>query len=190
MHSLGHSRPWGQAALAVAAVVLVALVAWTAPGAAARAKCSATGLSTQLPKQKLPAKVAATRARIVSAAVRCDYAALGRIARENETGFSFSYGAYRDPAAYWRRLETQRLGRPLAQLVGILRLPTTRNETRAYAWPSAYTEKPTAGDWNALVRAHLYNRAQVTGMRKAGSYLGYRTAISPKGDWLFFVAGD
>jgi hypothetical protein len=27
-------------------------------------------------------------------------------------------------------------------------------------------------------------------MKKDGMYLGYRTAISPQGAWLFFVAGD
>jgi hypothetical protein len=152
--------------------------------------CSAARLSPQLPKQALPAKVAATRARIAAAAVRCDYAALARIARENETGFSFSFGAYRSPGAYWRQLEGQKIGRPLAHLVGILALPFTHNETGAFAWPSAYTEKPTAADWDRLVRAGLYTRAQVTSMKRAGSYLGYRTAISADGDWLFFVAGD
>jgi hypothetical protein len=27
-------------------------------------------------------------------------------------------------------------------------------------------------------------------MKAAGSYLGYRTAITADGDWQFFVAGD
>jgi hypothetical protein len=75
-------------------------------------------------------------------------------------------------------------------LVGILRLPHVRNETGAYAWPSAYRERPTAADWNRLVAARLYTRAQVNAMKRNGSYLGYRTAISPQGRWLFFVAGD
>jgi hypothetical protein len=30
----------------------------------------------------------------------------------------------------------------------------------------------------------------VTQLKKAGTYLGYRTAISPQGKWQFFVAGD
>jgi hypothetical protein len=36
----------------------------------------------------------------------------------------------------------------------------------------------------------LFALLAVSSMKKAGSYLGYRTAISPQGDWLFFVAGD
>jgi hypothetical protein len=178
-------------ALAIAAVMGAAV--WTAAGAGAASSkpaCSAAGLSPKLPKQQLPARVASMRDRIAAAAVRCDYAALARLARENGRTFVFSYGSGRDPAAYWRRLETQHLDRPLARLVGILRLPYTRNEIRSFAWPSAYTEKPTAMDWNLLVQAKLYTRAQIAGWKRYGSYLGYRTAISPKGDWLFFVAGD
>lgn len=159
-------------------------------GAATKPACSAAGLSPKLPKQQLPAGVASIRNRIAAAAVRCDYAALARLARENGKTFVFSYGTERDPVAYWRRLETQHVDRPLARLVGILRLPQTRNEIGAYAWPSAYTERPTARDWNLLVQAKLYTRAQAESWKRYGSYLGYRTAISPKGDWLFFVAGD
>jgi hypothetical protein len=190
-------RARGHFSVAFSAAVLAGLAvggggtaATTAAVSGNAPTCSAARLSPQLPKQTLPAKVAATRARIAAAAVRCDYAALAAIARQNPAGFTFSYGGERSPAAYWRRLETAHRDRPLARLVKILRLPLTRNETGAYAWPSAYTERPTAADWNALVRAGVYTRAQVTQMKKAGSYLGYRTAISPRGRWLFFVAGD
>ena len=156
----------------------------TAPAAS----CSAAGLSTDLPDQDLPAPVAAVRDRIAAAAVACDYAELAAIARENPDGFSFTFGGATDPAAYWRQLETQTDDRPLARLVQILSLPHTRNEIGAYAWPSAYTERPTESDWLAL--ANLYPPAQLEEMRQAGSYLGYRTAISDDGRWLFFVAGD
>jgi hypothetical protein len=175
----------------LALLAAVAAVAGIAPGAGTAAtRCSASGLSAQLPKQALPAKVAALRARLAAAAVRCGYAALARIAAENPRGFTFSYGAARDAAAYWRRLESTRADRPLARLVAILRLPVTRNEIGSYAWPSAYTEHPTAADWTRLVTAGVYTRARVNAMRRDGTYLGYRTAISPAGRWLFFVAGD
>jgi hypothetical protein len=175
---------------AAVAVVCCAVATAALPAGAAQPRCSAAGLSAKLPKQKLPAKVASMRDRIAAAAVRCDYGALARLSRENGKTFVFTYGSPRDPAAYWRRLETQHLDRPLARLVRILRLPVTRNEIGSYAWPSAYTERPTARDWNLLVKAKLYTRAQVESWKRYGSYLGYRTAISPKGDWLFFVAGD
>jgi hypothetical protein len=139
----------------------------------------------------LPDTVARVRARIAAAAVACDFAKLQRIALERGKGFTFSYGGESSAAAYWRKLETTHRDRPLARLVRILRLPVTRNETGSYAWPSAYTDKPTAADWNALVRGGVYTRAQVERMRKGGNvYLGYRTAITRTGDWQFFVAGD
>lgn len=153
--------------------------------------CSAAKLSPKLPAEQLPDAVAATRSRIAEAAVACNYAELQRIARESPKGFTYSFGASGSPAAYWRKLERSGDDRPLARLVKILRLPVTRNEAGAYAWPSAYTEHPTDADWDALVREGIYSRAQVEQMRTgAGMYLGYRTAITRDGGWQFFVAGD
>jgi hypothetical protein len=175
-------------------LALLALIAATAVAAAATASahtaaCSAAHLSASVPAQKLPAKVASVRARIAKAAVACNYSALERIAYEKD-GFTFSYGGEKSASVYWKKLEA-RGERPLARLVKILGLPVTRNEAAAYAWPSAYTAHPKAKDWNALVRAGVYTRAQVDRMRKGGSvYLGYRTAITKTGDWQFFVAGD
>ena len=169
---------------------LVAVVfALIAVPAEAGTSCSAAGLSATLPAQQLPAKVASVRTRIAKAAVACNYTALQRIAYERDS-FTFSYGSERSAAAYWKQQEA-RGDRPLARLVKILRLPVTRNEAGAYAWPSAYTTHPKAKDWDALVRAGIYTRAEVTRMRKGGNvYYGYRTAITRGGDWQFFVAGD
>jgi hypothetical protein len=172
-------------ALAVGAAALAA----TATAAGPRA-CSARGMSPALPAQGVPAKAAATRARIARAAVACDYAALERIAKQTRQGFKFSYGSETSAAAYWRALEESHRDKPLRRLVAILRTPFTRNEIKAYAWPSAYTEKPSAANWKQLVGAGAYTRAEVTRLKKAGMYLGYRTAVSPQGKWLFFVAGD
>jgi hypothetical protein len=41
-----------------------------------------------------------------------------------------------------------------------------------------------------LVVSGLYPQEQVDQMKAGGMYLGYRTAITPDGDWQFFVAGD
>jgi hypothetical protein len=173
-------------ALIASAAVLLGV---GAASARTTASCSARGLSASLPAQKIPAKVASVRARIAKAAVACNYQALQRIAYEKDS-FSFSFGSEKSPAAYWKQQEA-RGDRPLARLVKILGLPVTRNEAGAYAWPSAYTEHPTAKDWNALVRAGVYARAAVDRMRKGGNmYFGYRSAITKTGDWQFFVAGD
>lgn len=170
---------------AVAASLSAAGAAGAHPGS-----CSAKGMSAALPKQALPAKVAATRARIARAAVTCNYTALERIAKENPQGFKFSFGLEKSPAAYWRKLEQTHQDKPMRRLVGILKTPFVRNEIKDYAWPSAYKEKPTAADWRALVRSGAYTSADVARLKKDGMYLGYRTAISPKGKWQFFVAGD
>jgi hypothetical protein len=84
--------------LGVIAFLVALAVAWPAAGTAATPRCSASGMSAKLPRQSLPAKVAASRARIAAAAVRCDYAALVRIAAANPNGFSFTFGAERSPA--------------------------------------------------------------------------------------------
>jgi hypothetical protein len=174
-----------------AAAVATALVAAAAATAGANGgSCSAKGMSAALPAQSLPAKVAAVRTRIARAAVACDYAALERIAKENPQGFKFTYGTETSAAAYWRKLEASHRDKPMRRLVGILRTPFVRNEIKAYAWPSAYKEKPTAADWSRLVASGAYTRAEVNRLQKSEMYLGYRTAISPQGKWLFFVAGD
>ena len=55
-------------------------------------------------------------------------------------------------------------------------------------WPTAYTDAPTAEDWQAL--AGIYPQELIDSFRENGSFLGYRVGITPAGDWQFFVAGD
>jgi hypothetical protein len=177
-----------RAAVVAGAVLVLAVAASGASAGRDAANCSAARLSARLPAQKLPAPVASMRARIVRAAIACDYARLERLARERGRSFEFSFGAGTSPAAYWRRLEQSRQDDPLAKLVKLLRVPFTRYRG-GYAWPSAYRLKPTQADWNALLS--VYSRAQVEQFRKSQiGYYGYRAGISPMGDWRFFIAGD
>ncbi len=154
-------------------------------------ECSTAGLRLTLPEQDLPAEVADVRERIFGAAVACDYDELERIALEKGEGFTFSYGASTDASEYWRQLEESSAEpKPMRTLATILTMPFTRNESGSYAWPTAYSENPTDEAWQALVDAGLYSQEQIDQMKTAGMYLGYRTAITPDGDWQFFVAGD
>ena len=155
-------------------------------------RCSTAGLRLTLPEQDLPPAVADVRTRVFGAAVACDYDTLEQIALEQGEGFTFSYGGGDSAAAYWRQVEAAGTERPLPMLAlaTILTMPYTRNETGSYAWPTAYNEAPTDEAWQALVEAGLYTQEQIDSMEAAGSYLGYRTAITPDGDWQFFVAGD
>ena len=156
------------------------------------AGCAAAELQRVLPDEDLPQAVADVRQRVFDAALACDYETLEQIALEQGEGFTFSYGAGPDDSAaeHWRELEESGAEEPLRVLATILTLPHTRNESGSYAWPTAYSEAPTDEAWQALVDAGLYTQEQIDSMKAAGSYLGYRTAITADGDWQFFVAGD
>jgi hypothetical protein len=155
-------------------------------------ECSTSGLRLTLPEQDLPAAVADVRQRVFDAAVACDYGTLEQIALEKGEGFTFSYGAESSAADHWRESESSEAEpKPMRALATILTLPFTRNESGSYAWPTAYDESPSDADWQALVDAGLYSAETVEQMKTQGTgYLGYRTAITPDGDWQFFVAGD
>jgi hypothetical protein len=155
--------------------------------------CSTAGVRLTLPEQDLPPAVADVRKRVFDAAVACDYDTLEQIALEQGAGFTFSYGSGTDASDYWRDLEqsSSEEPKPMRSLATILTLPSTRNESGSYAWPTAYDESPTDEDWQALVGAGLYDAAAIDQMKTQGTgYVGYRTAITPDGDWQFFVAGD
>ena len=155
--------------------------------------CSTSGLTLTLPDQDLPHAVADVRKRAFDAAVACDYDMLEQIALERGEGFTFSYGSGSDASEYWRDLEenSSEMPKPMRALATILTQPFTRNESGSYAWPTAYSENPTEEAWRDLVYSGLYGADVVDQMREQNTgYLGYRTAITPDGDWQFFVAGD
>jgi hypothetical protein len=155
--------------------------------------CSMSGVRLTLPEQELPPAVADVRQRVFDAAVACDYDTLEQIALEKGAGFTFSYGSGTDASDYWRDLEENSTAtpKPMRALAEILTLPFTRNESGSYAWPTAYSENPTEDAWRDLVYSGLYSAEEVDQMKTQGTgYLGYRTAITPDGDWQFFVAGD
>jgi hypothetical protein len=157
------------------------------------AQCSTAGLRLTLPEQDLPPAVADVRKRVFDAAAACDYDALEEIALEKGEGFTFSYGADTDASEHWRSVEegSEEEPKPMQALAAILTMPYTRNESGSYAWPTAYSERPTEEAWQALADAGLYPQEAVEGMKTQGTgYLGYRTAITADGDWQFFVAGD
>ena len=155
--------------------------------------CSMSGVRLTLPDEDLPPVVADVRKRVFDAAVACDYDALEQIALEEGEGFTFSYGSGTDASEYWRDVEenSTETPKPMRALATILTQPFTRNESGSYAWPTAYSENPTEEAWRDLVYSGLYSAEVVDQMREQNTgYLGYRTAITPDGDWQFFVAGD
>ena len=152
--------------------------------------CSTSGLRLTLPEQELPAEVTDVRKRIFDAAIACDYDTLQQIALEKGAGFTFSYGGEADASDYWRTLEEEGTEKPMRALGDDPHAAVHAQRVRLYAWPTAYSERPTEEAWQALVDAGLYSQEQIDTMKTGGSYLGWRTAITADGDWQFFVAGD
>jgi len=150
---------------------------------------------------ELPAEVSARRAKIIELARACDFDGLAALAPPS--GFQFSYGADKDPAAYWRRAEAD--GEPVLRMlaltlhlrpVAVARTATQDVEGnvygpggRTYVWPVvAGTTEPAAADWDALLR--LYGDDEVAQWKRENNFLGYRVGIDDRGTWQFFVAGD
>ena len=154
--------------------------------------CSATDHGLTLPKQELPPAVAEVRERIFAAVSECDFETLEEIALEKGEGFNFSFdeSAGDSPAEYWRQLEASAADSPMYVLALILTMSDARNEAGAHTWPGAYSENPTDAAWQEIIDAVLYTPQEIDQMRAAGSYTGWRTAITPDGDWQLFVKGD
>ncbi|WP_223756309.1 hypothetical protein [Myxococcus sp. RHSTA-1-4] len=152
-----------------------ALAEQTASPDAGSAACSAGTLSakTHIPIPPPPPAVERMRRAIITAAVACDYAALGALANENGQGLRFSFNGGKDPVAFWRKAEAE--GEPvLARMVQVLNLPGAK-QGDLYFWPAVHVTN-AENDWKA---------------KDGGTgYLGLRLGITSKGDWQLAVAGD
>jgi hypothetical protein len=148
--------------------------------------CSASGLSADLPADPaLPAAVSDLRTQIAAAATACDYDRLQALALAQD-GFTYSYGGETSAADYWAGAEERGEGvlKILVESLGQAGHLYQGN----WVWPTAYSDTPTAADWQAL--SGLYPADRITSWRETGQFLGYRVGITPAGDWQFFVAGD
>ncbi|MDB5100837.1 MAG: hypothetical protein JWM80_5258 [Cyanobacteria bacterium RYN_339] len=167
-------------------LALALLVAVPVPGQAA---CSAARQSPKLPAQPaLPAGVAAMRAAIAKAAVRCDFAGLQALTERGDNPFTYKLGGDPgEPGTYWQH-EEARGAHPLLAMVRLLKMPYVRlNGGLQYVWPSAYQDRPRPADWGPL--GSLYSADAIAHFQQLG-YLGYRLGIGQTGEWLYFVQGD
>jgi hypothetical protein len=155
------------------------------------AVCSATDSGLALEEQELPKPVADLRERLFAAAGECDYEQLSAIAQESE-GFTYTFGGTEGaPAKFWREQEEGATGEPMYALQMVLSLPVARTEAGGYVWPSAHSPNATDEDWQALVDEGFYFTSDIEQMREGGTgYVGWRTAITPEGEWLYFAEGD
>lgn len=154
--------------------------------------CSAAEMAAPVSEGDLPDAVGEKRTAILSAALSCDYDQLSDLT--GEEGFTFSYGDSADFAAFLREGEGSG-NDPLRKLVQIFGTTPRDFEIRDEnhkVWPAAATYE----SWNAIPEEAIddlrsvYTAEDLQSFAQAEQYLGYRTAISRSGNWLYFVAGD
>ncbi|MBW3618692.1 MAG: hypothetical protein KY461_00470 [Actinobacteria bacterium] len=156
------------------------------PASGTAGECSAGELAvTAVQPEGLTEAAAETWNDIRSAALACDYERLATIAGED---FTYSFGGGDDPATFWRRAEEDGGEEALATLVQILGLPSGEDHEGNTVWPRVHVEPEDDTAWEEL--AGVYDPELIASWRDVGGYLGYRTAITPDGGWLYFVAGD
>lgn len=153
----------------------------------AGARCSAGEImATPVEPQGLTDAALETWEAVRDAALACDYDALAALAPDE--GFTFSFGGGDDPAPYWREAEASGQ-RVLAELVGILDLPAAEDDDGSFVWPRAHVEPEDDAAWEEL--REVYPPEAIEEWREGEiGYAGYRTAITPDGEWRYFVAGD
>ena len=164
--------------------------------ARAKAVPSATPPEIIADLSRLPAAVAATRERILTAAKSGDLTKLVTVMQTNETLPVFSLSDDKDPAAFWKANYPDSDGvEVLSILTEILEAPFVHVDRgtpqEMYLWPY-FARMPL----NTLTPAQKVDLLKiVTGsdykdMVDLGHYIFYRLGIGPDGTWHFFVAGD
>ena len=153
----------------------------------AAAECSAGDLVVaQVQPEGVSEAAAETWNAIRNAAMACDYDALAALAGDE---FTYSYGGGDDPAGFWAEAEARGDDDPMAKLVQITGTEVAVDDAGNYVWPAVHVRPEDEDAWMAL--EGIYTTDLLDEWREAGTgYLGYRTAISPEGAWLYFVAGD
>lgn len=145
------------------------------PEATGSPACSASGMPAEVAElEGLPAEVATMRAEIVAAAVACEYEKLQELAFRPGGSFQYSTeeesaGPDAQPAAFWQAQE-QAGERPMAALVELL---STQPGVQQVTEP----EGPGSGSEDSY-----YNWPA-----EGASDEGYRTSITSRGDWIFFI---
>ncbi len=164
----------------------------SAPGGAPQAEepredCSAGDLMVAaVQPEGVSEAAAATWNALREAAMACDYAGLADLASDD--GFTSSYGAGTDAAAFWAEAEAAG-DDPMAKLVQLSGLPSAVDAQGNTVWPAAHVRPEDDDAWREL--DGIYTSDTLDEWREAGSgYLGYRLAITPEGEWIYFVAGD
>lgn len=195
------TRALGGGAAVLLAAGLGAGPAMAAPAAreAANAPNAAKATSATCSRAKRPGRVVvvrgmptttrATARALLGAGVRCDAAALTKRAERDKTRLSFGIVTAKE---FFALPEKETKYRYLVDALVKAR-PGYDKTSHDYVWPrlaagDAYLDRSA---WDEAVAAGLLTKAQAAQMRRDGTgYLGWRLAISERGEWRFFIAGD
>jgi hypothetical protein len=143
---------------------------------------------------RLPAAVARTRDRILTAARSGDPQQLSTLMNESRPVFSFTDD--KDPVAFWKANYPDSDGvEALSILTTILETGFVRvdegTQQEMYVWP--YFVRMSLKALTAPQKVELFRiitGADYKDMIAFGAYAFYRLGIGPDGTWHFFVAGD
>ncbi|HMN84428.1 MAG TPA: hypothetical protein PKA74_00330 [Bauldia sp.] len=145
---------------------------------------------------KLPTPVRRLRDQIIEAAETGDIEKLRPIIDANEEPPDFSFNEAGDPIEYLKSLSGDPEGREiLAILIEILEAGYvhvdvgTPNE--AYVWP--YFARYPVDKLSPRQLVELFRivfAGDYEDMKTFGTYLSFRTAITPDGQWAYFLVGD
>lgn len=178
------------ALVATSAVGASAQVSGSAPAAPTAVTCSAKGLPGRVQVVRGQSAVNRRVARTIFAqAVRCDSAALVKRATKDKTRLSFGLVT---PKEYFALPDQEQRYAALARALASTQ-PAYEKQSRSYVWPrvSLGGKHDTPAAWREVVRAGLLTQKEADQMRREGiGYYGYRVAVSDKGQWQSFIAGD
>ncbi len=151
--------------------------------------CSGQGNRVELaPAPDLPEAVAAQRAFLIEAALRCDEQLLYTATEESDQ-FTAAFDTEVDLIGLLWELE-EAGEEPFLRLAQVLAAtPALAESGETYVWPQVTTGRPehtTDEAWAELTWIEDLEAARSQG----DGYLGWRAGISEDGQWRFFVQGD
>lgn len=146
---------------------------------------------------KLPKPVERMRELIVEAAAKGNIEGLRPLLGVGNSRTELSIGGYEgDPIDFLKEISGDGHGRELlAILLDIFQTGYAHLDagepTEMYLWPYFYSVPIEGLDDRQMVELfRIVTAGDYEDMQAFGSYIFYRTAISPDGQWKFFVAGD
>lgn len=146
---------------------------------------------------KLPEPVQRMRRLLIEACKSGDVEALRPLLQPGEDGTMLSFGELtEDPITFLKGLSGDEQGQEILAIMeevldaGYVHLGAGTPE-ELYVWPYFYAIPVDALDKRQRVELFkLLTAGEYEEMKTYGAYLFYRVAISPEGEWAYFVAGD